>query len=75
MSEVMSRARIEREAQQAAREGLSLRDACPYPWHSEAAHLFTEVFLRERQESQAESAFFSPETVRQTFPTPAEEGA
>lgn len=75
MSEVISKARIEREAQQAAREGMTLRDACPYPWHSEPAHYFTEVFLRTRQEAQVGGGFFSPETVRQTFPTPVGEGA
>lgn len=44
---------IEREARAAAQRGTSLRDACPYPWGSEAGEHFRAVYERTRQQGGA----------------------
>ena len=36
---------IDKQATQAAKQGRSLNDACPYPFGTEAADHFTAVFL------------------------------
>lgn len=36
---------IEHLAREMAAEGRTLRDACPYPWGTPAAHHFTAVFF------------------------------
>ena len=41
----VDRGAIEREARRAAQAGALLRDACPYPWGTEAEKHFTAVFL------------------------------
>lgn len=45
MIQIVSRATIEREARAAARQGLSIEDACPYPFHTEHADHFKAVYL------------------------------
>lgn len=41
-----SRAAIEHAARNAARGGATLRDACPYPFGTEAEEVFTAAFQR-----------------------------
>lgn len=45
MTHIVSRATIEREARSAAERGLSIDEACPYPFHSEHADHFKAVYL------------------------------
>lgn len=45
MTDIVSKDRIEREAREAARKGLSLADACPYPWGTPAADHFKAAYL------------------------------
>lgn len=42
---MVCRAGIERDARRAAQAGVLLRDACPYPWGTEAEEHFTAVFM------------------------------
>lgn len=42
---IASKLMIERQAAEAARKGLSLDDACPYPFGTEAADHFKAVYL------------------------------
>lgn len=42
---IVSKTTIERQAQDAARAGRSLNDACPYPFASEAGVHFKAVYL------------------------------
>jgi hypothetical protein len=45
VSHIVSLATIEREARAAAREGLALIEACPYPFGTEQADHFIAVYL------------------------------
>ena len=36
--------RLKREASEAARSYSDINDACPYPFHTDAAHAFTAFF-------------------------------
>lgn len=49
MTEVISIARIEREAQEAVRRGQSLDHSCPYPWHSDAGRRFKLAYFHARE--------------------------
>lgn len=40
---------IEQEARAAARQGLSLNDACPYPFGSEAGEHFRKVYQQAKE--------------------------
>ena len=42
-------ARVEHEAQQAARQYNSVNAACPYPFDTDAGKLFKQFFLQARQ--------------------------
>jgi len=42
---IVSKATIEKKATEAAQKGLSLNDACPYPFASEAGIHFKAVYL------------------------------
>ena len=44
MTDIVPKDRIGREAREAARKGLSLDDACPYPWGTPAADHFKAVY-------------------------------
>ncbi len=44
---------IEREAREAAQQGKSLNEACPYPFASEAGRRFREVYQRAVREGGA----------------------
>lgn len=48
-----AKARIEQEAQAAAREGLTLAEACPYPFDTEEGRHFTAVYLLQRPAASA----------------------
>lgn len=50
--EIISRERIEREARDAASRYGDMNAACPYPWGTDAAHAFREVFNAERARLQ-----------------------
>lgn len=39
------KARIEHEARSAVTIGMTLEEACPYPWRTPAADHFTAVFI------------------------------
>jgi hypothetical protein len=45
---------IERQAQEAARKGQSINDACPYPFGTEAADHFKAVYLLALPKGQAQ---------------------
>jgi hypothetical protein len=45
MTQVVSKRTIEREACEAARAGLSIDEACPYPFGSDQANHFKAVYL------------------------------
>jgi hypothetical protein len=45
MTEIIPKARIEDEARKAAAAGVELRDACPYPFSSEAGKHFIATYL------------------------------
>lgn len=42
---IVSKHHIEQQAREAAQQGQSLNDACPYPFTTEAGQHFTAVFL------------------------------
>ena len=50
---ISSKLMIERQAAEAARKGLSLNDACPYPFGTEAADHFKAVYLLALRKGQA----------------------
>lgn len=50
MTEIIPKERIEREAKDAALAGTPLRDACPYPFSSDAGKHFIAVYLLSVQE-------------------------
>jgi hypothetical protein len=50
MATVIPIERLEREAADAALRFSNVNDACPYPWHSDAAHLFKAFFVQARQQ-------------------------
>lgn len=43
--------RIEREATEAAKRYSDINDACPYPFHSDAAHTFKAFFDEARKDA------------------------
>ena len=45
---IYSIAKIESDARKAAHEFVDLNDACPYPFHSTAGHVFRLEFYAER---------------------------
>ena len=45
--------RIEREAIAAAKHYSDINDACPYPFHSDAAHQFKAFFEKARKDLPA----------------------
>lgn len=53
METVIPIARIEAEAAEAARLYSDINAACPYPWHTDAAHQFKAFFYQARQQLQA----------------------
>ena len=50
---IVSKETIEREAQAAAQQGVSLNDACPYPFAGEAGRHFRDVYERAVREGGA----------------------
>ena len=52
---IASNLMIERQAREAARKGLSLNDACPYPFGTEAADHFKAVYLLALPKGQAQN--------------------
>ena len=50
---IVSKATIEKRATEAAQQGKSLNDACPYPFASEAGMHFTAVYLPALPKAQA----------------------
>lgn len=54
MSEIVSRATIERRAHELAQVYDNLVDACPYPFGSPAAMAFAEAFEQARAELAAQ---------------------
>lgn len=50
---IVSKETIEREAQAAAQQGVSLNDACPYPFSGEAGRHFRDVYERALREGGA----------------------
>lgn len=50
---IVAKDTIEREAKAAAQQGLSLNDACPYPFGSEAGQHFRKVYQQAVQEGGA----------------------
>jgi len=50
---VVSIAHIQREAATAAQTYTCINAACPYPFHSDAAHVFKEAFFAERKVIEA----------------------
>lgn len=46
---IVAKDTIEREARAAARQGLSLNDACPYPFGSEAGQHFRKVYQQAQE--------------------------
>lgn len=50
---IIAKETIEREAKAAAQQGLSLNDACPYPFGSEAGQHFRAVYQQAAQEEGA----------------------
>lgn len=44
MTDIVSKDRIERDAREAFVKGLSLADACPYPWGTPAADHFKAAY-------------------------------
>ncbi len=65
MTEVISKARIEREAREAARAGKSLDEACPYPWASDAAMHFKAAYLCSPLMDAWERAGFPLDVLRE----------
>lgn len=51
---IVAKETIEREARAAAQQGLSLNDACPYPFGSEAGEHFRKVYRQAVQEGGAQ---------------------
>jgi hypothetical protein len=51
METILSKARIQREAHEAAKTFDDVNAACPYPCGTEASEVFRERFLAERQAS------------------------
>lgn len=47
MTQIVAKTTIEREAREAARKGLSIDEACPYPFGTEQADHFKAVYLLE----------------------------
>jgi hypothetical protein len=45
---IVSLARVEREAKEAAEKGLSMNFACPYPFEDPAGQAFRRVFNEHR---------------------------
>ena len=45
---IISRERLEREARAAAKTYSDINDACPYPFGTDAAHIFAAEFKRAR---------------------------
>lgn len=53
METVIPIARIQAEAIDAAREYSDINAACPYPFHSDAAHQFKAFFFEARRQIEA----------------------
>ena len=53
---VVSKATIEKRATEAAQQGKSLNDSCPYPFASEAGMHFKAVYLLALPKAQATAA-------------------
>ena len=51
-TDIIPISRIEREAQQAARQYDCLNAACPYPFGSDAGHMFKAFFKQARDQLQ-----------------------
>lgn len=52
---IVSKATIEKRATEAAQQGKSLNDSCPYPFASEAGMHFKAVYLLTLPKAQAQS--------------------
>lgn len=53
MIEVISIARIQREATAAAKRYTNINDACPYDFASDAGKAFKAAFIEERKQIEA----------------------
>ena len=53
---IVSKSIIERQATEAAQQGKSLNDSCPYPFASEAGMHFKAVYLLALPKAQATTA-------------------
>lgn len=49
---VPPREQIERDAREAAEKGIGLRDACPYPFSSDAGRHFIATYLLAKPKAQ-----------------------
>ncbi len=63
---IISRERLEREARAAAKTFSDINDACPYPFGTDAARIFSDEFKRAR--AIINLANYSNTTVKASTP-------